>query len=187
VSTSEVSVSLTVEDGTLSPSSPSALGEVAVERGRAIVCVVGEGLRRTQGIAARVFETVRELNVLLISQGASRVNLTFVVDHAQVADAVVRLHAALVETQGAGAGVGAAAVRPRAGAAMDLIGLARHSIDIPSVSGGGRPRALLAGYLGDRLPEIWSTPPGYSICLLRRAPTARRLHHSYCAAVHRLK
>src|SRR5256885_6855678 len=51
----------------------------SVEPHRAIVCVVGEGLRTTPGIAARVFATVRDINVSLISQGASRVNLTFVI------------------------------------------------------------------------------------------------------------
>jgi aspartate kinase len=58
---------------------------------------VGDGLRTTPGIAARVFATVADINVSLISQGASRVNLTFVVDEARVADVVRRLHEALFE------------------------------------------------------------------------------------------
>jgi aspartate kinase len=44
-----------------------------------------------------VFATVSDINVSLISQGASRVNVTFVVDEAQVADVVRRLHEALLE------------------------------------------------------------------------------------------
>src|SRR5207253_5647436 len=77
VTTSEVSVSLTVEDtGALDAivADLRELGTVSLERDRAIVCVVGEGLRATPGIAARVFATVRDINVSLISQGASRVN-----------------------------------------------------------------------------------------------------------------
>jgi aspartate kinase len=152
VSTSEVSVSLTVEDGDAVPSIVEELrqlGDVEVERGRAIVCVVGEGLRRTQGVAARVFATIRDLNVHLISQGASSVNLTFVVDEACVADAVVRLHEALLEREGVGSPA-AALARPRAGAAMDVLALARRLIDIPSVSGDEADIArFLAGYLGD--------------------------------------
>ena len=151
VSTSEVSVSLTVEDGDALPpiiAELRQLGDVHVEGKRAVVCVVGEGLRRTQGVAARVFETIRDLNVLLISQGASSVNLTFVVDDACVAEAVVRLHEALL-----GREVGSPATsvaRPRAGARMDVLALARRLIDIPSVSGDEAGSAyFLAGYLGD--------------------------------------
>src|SRR2546428_12477045 len=100
VTTSEVSLSLTVEDGAALPAVVAeleTLGEVRVEPRRAIICVVGEGLRTTPGIAARVFETIRDINVSLISQGASRVNLTFVVDEGQDREAVTRLHAALLE------------------------------------------------------------------------------------------
>jgi len=103
VTTSEVSVSLTVEDTRSLPAIVAELqplGHVTVESGRAIVCVVGEGLRNTPGIAARVFATVSDINVSLISQGASRVNLTFVVDEARVGEAVLRLHQALFEREG---------------------------------------------------------------------------------------
>jgi len=100
VTTSEVSVSLTVEDAGSLPAIVAELqplGTVAVQSGRAIVCVVGEGLRNTPGIAARVFATVSDINISLISQGASRVNLTFVVDEARAREAVLRLHEALFE------------------------------------------------------------------------------------------
>jgi len=100
VTTSEVSVSLTVEDtGSLDAIAADlrGLGSVSLERDRAIVCVVGEGLRATPGIAARVFATVEDINVSLISQGASRVNLTFVVDQARVREVVCRLHRAFFE------------------------------------------------------------------------------------------
>ena len=103
VTTSEVSVSLTVDDAQSLPDIVAELrrlGTVSVESGRAIVCVVGEGLRATPGIAARVFATITDINVSLISQGASRVNLTFVVDEARVREAVLRLHEALFERDG---------------------------------------------------------------------------------------
>ena len=100
VTTSEVSVSLTLEDARALPAIVSelrALGEVSVEPHRAIVCVVGEGLRTTPGIAARIFSTVQDINVSLISQGASRVNLTFVIAEDRVHEAVRRLHEACFE------------------------------------------------------------------------------------------
>jgi aspartate kinase len=70
---------------------------VRVEPERATVCIVGEGLRSTPGIAARVFSTIKDINVLLISQGASSINLTFVVEERHAAEAVRRLHAAFFE------------------------------------------------------------------------------------------
>jgi aspartate kinase len=100
VTTSEVSVSMSVEDaaaldGIVADLKPFAA--VRVEPARATVCVVGEGLRWTPGVAGRVFSAVSDINVLLISQGASNVNLTFVVEEAQAAEAVRRLHAAFFE------------------------------------------------------------------------------------------
>jgi aspartate kinase len=100
VTTSEVSVSLTVEDTRELPEivrELSAHGAVTVEPGQAIVCVVGEGLRTTPGVAARIFASLPDTNVSLISQGASRVNLTFVVEAGRAPDAVRRLHAAFFE------------------------------------------------------------------------------------------
>jgi aspartate kinase len=95
VTTSEVSVSLSLDDTTALPAIVEELkkfGTVAVEEDRAIVCIVGEGLRSTPGIAARVFSTISDINVSLISQGASRINLTFAVEDARVRETVVRLH-----------------------------------------------------------------------------------------------
>jgi aspartate kinase len=54
-------------------------------------------LRSTPGIAGRVFSTIKDINVLLISQGASNINLTFVVEERHAAEAVRLLHAAFFE------------------------------------------------------------------------------------------
>ncbi|HKG12572.1 MAG TPA: lysine-sensitive aspartokinase 3 [Pyrinomonadaceae bacterium] len=100
VTTSEVSVSLSLEEAGALPEIIAELEKISavkVESGRAIVCIVGEGLRTTPGIAGRVFSTIRDINVLLISQGASSVNLTFVVEEQHVEEAVRRLHAAFFE------------------------------------------------------------------------------------------
>jgi len=100
VTTSEVSVSLTLEQPDPRPellADLERLGVVSVERDRAIVCVVGDGLHDSPGIAGRVFEAVGDINIYLISQGASRVNLTFVVEARRVAEVVRRVHAAVFE------------------------------------------------------------------------------------------
>jgi len=101
VTTSEVSVSLSLDNtnqlATIITELES-IGSVSVEERRAIVCVVGEGLRATPGIAGRIFSIIGDINVSLISQGASRINLTFAIDEHRVADAVGRLHKGFFET-----------------------------------------------------------------------------------------
>lgn len=91
----EVSVSLTVEDGSrLEPviHELSELGEVWIDDRRAIVSVVGIGLRTTSGLASRIFRAVSPANVEVISQGASAINMTFVVREEDGPDVVRRLH-----------------------------------------------------------------------------------------------
>jgi aspartate kinase len=100
VTTSEVSVSLSLEDTSRLEEIIRDLRPIAavkVESGLAVVCIVGEELRYTSGIAARIFSTLWDINVLLISQGASNVNFTFVVAEADVEETVRRLHASLFE------------------------------------------------------------------------------------------
>src|SRR5664280_1175331 len=96
VSTSEVSISLTVDSNEAIPQIAADLEKLAFVKysGRkAIVCMVGENLRDTPGVAAQVFDAIRDINVRMISQGASEINLTFVVDEADVPEAMRRLHA----------------------------------------------------------------------------------------------
>jgi aspartate kinase len=95
VTTSEVSVSLSIDDArTMADLIPDLeqLGTVEVEENRTIISVVGEGLRNTPGIAARVFSVISDINVSMISVGASSVNLTFMVDEEHAAEAISRLH-----------------------------------------------------------------------------------------------
>ena len=92
----EISVSLTVEDRSrLDPviRELSELGEVWTDDGRAIVSVVGIGLRGTPGLASRIFRAVQPANVEVISQGASAINMTFVVREDEGPGVVRRLHA----------------------------------------------------------------------------------------------
>jgi aspartate kinase len=95
VSTSEVSVSLTVDSTEAIPAVAADLEKLAYvkyEGRKAIVCLVGENIRGKCGIAARVFGALSDINVRMISQGASEINITFVLEESDVPEAVRRLH-----------------------------------------------------------------------------------------------
>jgi aspartate kinase len=95
LASSEVSVSLTIEERSHLGAvmrDLAELGEVSVDHGRAVVAVVGIGLRHTPGLAARLFRAVQPANVEVISQGASAINMTFVVREEDGPGVVQRLH-----------------------------------------------------------------------------------------------
>jgi aspartate kinase len=95
VSTSEVSVSLTTDSNESIPALAADLANLAdvkYEGRKAIVCLVGENLRETPGIAARVFGELSDVKIRMISQGASEINLTFVIEEDAVSEVVRRLH-----------------------------------------------------------------------------------------------
>jgi aspartate kinase len=96
VSTSEVSISVTVDSNEAIPAIAADLEKLAFVKfsGRmAIICLVGESIRERPGVAAQVFDAVKDINVRMISQGASEINMSFVVDEADVPGAIQRLHA----------------------------------------------------------------------------------------------
>jgi aspartate kinase len=97
VSTSEVSVSLTVDSNESIPALAADLAKLAdvkYEGRKAIVCLVGENLREIPGIAARVFGELADVKIRMISQGASEINLTFVIEEDAVPGVIRRLHKA---------------------------------------------------------------------------------------------
>jgi aspartate kinase len=101
VSTSEISVSVTVDDLSRLPEvrrDLERLAHVEIARDRALVCLVGQDLKFTPGLAARIFHTIEDVNVLMISQGASRRNVSFVVEERDVEGVVKRLHSEFFES-----------------------------------------------------------------------------------------
>ncbi|HUY94237.1 MAG TPA: lysine-sensitive aspartokinase 3 [Terracidiphilus sp.] len=100
VSTSEVSVSLTVDSNEKLPliaADLSKLADVKYEGKKALVCMVGEDIRGQNGIAAQVFAAVRHINVRMISQGASEINMSFMIEEDDAEEAVRSLHAAFFQ------------------------------------------------------------------------------------------
>lgn len=97
VSTSEVSVSLTVDSNAQLPlitADLNKLADVKLEGKKALICMVGEDIRGQNGIAAQVFNAVRHVNVRMISQGASEINMSFMIEEEDAEEAVRSLHAA---------------------------------------------------------------------------------------------
>ena len=77
----------------------SAFATVIIENDRAIVSVVGKGIKGKPGLAGKVFTATAEngINVEIISQAAPEINLTFVVDGKDADNAVRALHKKFVE------------------------------------------------------------------------------------------
>jgi len=95
VTTSEVSVSLTIDStGKLDAIVEELLhfAEVGVETDRALIALVGEGLGERKGVAGRAFQALNGISVRMISQGASQLNLSFVVAEGDLVHAVDLLH-----------------------------------------------------------------------------------------------
>jgi aspartate kinase len=95
VATSEVSVSLTIDNPAKLEQICGELrqfSEVDTEPEQAIVCLVGDNIRYTPGVAMKVFCALDGINIRMISQGASLLNLSFVVAEADLKRAVASLH-----------------------------------------------------------------------------------------------
>jgi aspartate kinase len=95
VTTSEVCVAVTIDQ-------PRYIGEIERELariadvnvipGQAIICLVGDALRETPGLGARIFTALRQINVRMISEGASFNNVSLVVRDEDLVPAVAALH-----------------------------------------------------------------------------------------------
>lgn len=98
ISTSEVSVSMTLDPSYTSESLKDAIQEIeqfasiSVLKDKSSVSTVGAGIRHSSGVAARIFQAIREFNVSMISMGASEVNVSIVVEDQDLPTVVEQLH-----------------------------------------------------------------------------------------------
>jgi aspartate kinase len=97
IATSEVTISVTTQDSENVESAAAAIrdfADVRVERGFSLISVVGEMMQGTPGVAARVTRAMAEnrVNIHMISQGASEINIALVVEDPQMKPAVTGLH-----------------------------------------------------------------------------------------------
>jgi aspartate kinase len=96
VTTSEVSVSVTIDDVRRLDAivqDLSTFAEVTVTGEMALVCAVGERLRTDPTLSARVVGALDGFPLRMVSQAGSRRNVTFVLPQADLADAMQHLHA----------------------------------------------------------------------------------------------
>jgi aspartate kinase len=97
VSTSEVSISVSVDTNQRLPeicAELSKIADVKMEGHKALICLVGEDIRGRNGIAGRLFSAISHVNVRMISQGASEINMSFMIEEEDVEEAVRSLHTA---------------------------------------------------------------------------------------------
>lgn len=101
ISTSEANVSLTVEDGqTLQPvvEELAAFAKITVEHDKSQISVIGKNLINIKGLCTQIFGSLREYRIYMISQGASAINISFVVDRKRLWEIVNKLHQHLFDS-----------------------------------------------------------------------------------------
>lgn len=104
VATSEVSVSVTMDDASRLDAIVGDLrdlGDVVIERGRGIVSIVGAELSRNPATMARALGALEGAAVHMLSLSATGINLTIVVDGDRVPEVMRRLHATFFSEEGA--------------------------------------------------------------------------------------
>jgi aspartate kinase len=99
IATSEVSVTVTTDSAASLAAVRQDLAEkaeVRVEENKAILCLVGDRLRESPGVLQRIFATLdaERIEPRMLSMGASRINVSLLVDHADEKRAVAALHRA---------------------------------------------------------------------------------------------
>ncbi|PIK15722.1 lysine-sensitive aspartokinase 3 [Halobacteriovorax sp. JY17] len=96
ITTSEISVSLTIEDSTLLNkkliTELETLATVNIEENLCLVSLIGNNINHTAGLAGQIFNALGDINVRMICLGASKHNFCFLVDEARANDAVKELH-----------------------------------------------------------------------------------------------
>ena len=98
LSTSEYSIAFTVGGGTnldVLKTELEQFGGTTIRPGKGSLCVVGKGLRESSDVFSRVFEALKGTAISMVSFGASGLSLTVVLDQADVASALKKVHTAM--------------------------------------------------------------------------------------------
>lgn len=96
ITTSEISVSMTLDEGTLQNKELfqklEAIAEVHIEDNLSLVSLIGNNIIHTSGLAKKIFESIPDINVRMICLGASKHNFCFLVKDSHAEDVLKRLH-----------------------------------------------------------------------------------------------
>ncbi|MFZ4616208.1 MAG: aspartate kinase [Rectinemataceae bacterium] len=138
VSTSEVAVSLTLDAGLSLDElvrELSAFAEVAVNKDRAVVALIGREIKKTRGVSGKALGALRDINIEMISLGADEINLSLVIAQEDAREAVARLYAAFFgEGEGEALSARATPVAEPSSTAPSIAAEARQAKDEPSTS-----------------------------------------------------
>ena len=102
ISTSEANISVTVDSSQKIDNVISQLSEFAdvyVDKDKSQISVIGKNIINLRGLLRQTFAPLADCKIYMISQGASYVNLSFVVDREVMTDAVRQIHKYLFEDE----------------------------------------------------------------------------------------
>ncbi len=102
IATSEVNVSLTIENKELPASllkDLGGIGKMTLQKNMSIISVVGKGLKKQMGAAGKMFSTLGKagINIEIISQGSSEINISCVIRSQDADKALIALHKSMIE------------------------------------------------------------------------------------------
>ncbi len=101
ITTSEISVSVTLDDSALVNKKLiqdlSEIAEVQVEENLSLVSLIGNNINHTPGLAKKIFDSISNINVRMICLGASKHNFCFLVSEDSGTEAIQKLHATFIE------------------------------------------------------------------------------------------
>lgn len=101
ITTSEISVSVTLDDSTLLNkkliADLSQIADVQVEENLALISLIGNNINHTAGLGEKIFKAISDINVRMICLGASKHNFCFLVSDEQGPEAIRRLHSCFIE------------------------------------------------------------------------------------------
>jgi aspartate kinase len=100
ISTSEANISLTMEAGQNIETvikELSAFATVKVEDDKSQISIIGKNITKINGMACDILNTLKEYRIYMISQGATDVNISFVVDRADLDNIINATHKHLFE------------------------------------------------------------------------------------------
>ena len=74
-------------------------GQISIKHGRAVVSIIGEGVRQEDGLAISISDLLKKINVPvdIISQNPKKINLAFIIDQTHIQQTIESLHKVMFE------------------------------------------------------------------------------------------